>query len=50
MGKGAEILGKKIKILKNRDGEEYLIVGKFIRIEKYSNCPRGGQNCPRENF
>ena len=29
-GKGTEILGKKIKISKNGDGEEYQIAGNFI--------------------
>ena len=29
-GKGIESLGKKIKILKNGDGEEYEVVGNFI--------------------
>ena len=35
-GKGMEILGKKIKVLKNGGGEEYQVVGNFLHPSSIS--------------
>ena len=38
-GKVTEILGKKIKIIKNGGGEEYQVVGNFIHPKRNLNWP-----------